>query len=173
MFGLEKGFEKFVVMGRLHGWGDMLASQFASSATEKEVGVQHAAKEGCTGVGSEGLEREGREGPDGAERGGRDRGDAVAGVKGKEGKEARLKKNIRTLWALTEPASMDTANTEDTVAAFEDRVRRAEGKGKVVGRLVGEVGLGGEERRLLGEEVREKGEKGEMEMDFTGMGKRV
>ncbi|KAL8861237.1 MAG: hypothetical protein Q9178_002453 [Gyalolechia marmorata] len=77
----------------------------------------------------------------------------------------RLEKHIRTLYALTEPASLSVQNTEDAVADFNDRLRRAEGKVKIIEKIVGEEGEGFRKE----EEVGRGGSEGvEVEVDFTG-----
>jgi hypothetical protein len=53
---------------------------------------------------------------------------------------ARLQKNVATLYALVEPGTLSTANTDTAVQDFDDRVRRAQGKVKVVERMVGTGG---------------------------------
>jgi hypothetical protein len=53
-------------------------------------------------------------------------------------KNERLKNNITLLHALTDPETFDTANSEEAVADFDDRFKRAGAKAKVVERIVGE-----------------------------------
>ena len=50
----------------------------------------------------------------------------------------RLEKHIRILYALSEPASLSTDNTEEAVSDFDDRLKRAHAKIKIIERLVGE-----------------------------------
>lgn len=50
----------------------------------------------------------------------------------------RLNKHILTLYALVEPASLSIRNTEEAVSDFDDRLRRAEGKVKIIERITGE-----------------------------------
>ena len=50
----------------------------------------------------------------------------------------RLQKHIQTLSALTEIESLSTQNTEDAVSDFDDRLKRAEGKVKVIQSILGE-----------------------------------
>lgn len=50
----------------------------------------------------------------------------------------RLEKHIRVLYALSEPASLSTDNTEEAVSDFDDRLKRAHAKIKIIERLVGE-----------------------------------
>lgn len=53
-------------------------------------------------------------------------------------KNPRLEKHIRVLYALSEPASLSTDNTEEAVSDFDDRLKRAHAKIKIIERLVGE-----------------------------------
>ncbi|KPM39078.1 hypothetical protein AK830_g7507 [Neonectria ditissima] len=52
-------------------------------------------------------------------------------------KNARLEKNINTLYALVEPDTLSTANSDEAVQDFDDRVKRALGKAKIVERMAG------------------------------------
>jgi hypothetical protein len=49
---------------------------------------------------------------------------------------SRLEKNISLLYALVEPDTLSTANTDEAVQDFDDRVKRAQGKAKIVERMV-------------------------------------
>lgn len=51
---------------------------------------------------------------------------------------ARLAKHVHTLFALTEAQSLSTENNEDSVSDFDDRFKRAEGKVKVIEKIIGE-----------------------------------
>lgn len=51
---------------------------------------------------------------------------------------SRLRKNLETLYALVEPGTLSTRNSDEAVDDFDDRLRRAQGKMKVVERMVGE-----------------------------------
>ncbi|KAG9953993.1 DUF1715-domain-containing protein, partial [Aureobasidium melanogenum] len=51
---------------------------------------------------------------------------------------ARLQKHLQTLFALAEAESLSTENNEDSVSDFDDRLKRAEGKVKVIEKLVSE-----------------------------------
>lgn len=53
-------------------------------------------------------------------------------------KNARLAKHLQTLYALTEAESLSTQNDEDSVTDFDDRFKRAEGKMKVIEKIIGE-----------------------------------
>ncbi|KZM25111.1 uncharacterized protein EKO05_0007259 [Ascochyta rabiei] len=51
----------------------------------------------------------------------------------------RLLSNITLLYHLTDPPTFSTANTEISVADFDDRFKRAGAKAKVIERIVGET----------------------------------
>ncbi|KAF5969220.1 hypothetical protein FCOIX_11009 [Fusarium coicis] len=55
-------------------------------------------------------------------------------------KNARLEKNINTLYALVEPDTLSTENSDDAVQDFDDRVKRAQGKVKIVEKMAGSGG---------------------------------
>ncbi|KAF4975526.1 hypothetical protein FZEAL_7712 [Fusarium zealandicum] len=52
-------------------------------------------------------------------------------------RNSRLEKNINTLYALVEPDTLSTENSDDAVQDFDDRIKRAQGKAKIVERMVG------------------------------------
>jgi hypothetical protein len=53
-------------------------------------------------------------------------------------KSQRLERHLKVLHALSESESLSTENTEEAVSDFDDRLKRAEGKAKIIERLVGE-----------------------------------
>ncbi|KAF4334429.1 3-oxoacyl [Fusarium beomiforme] len=55
-------------------------------------------------------------------------------------KNARLEKNINTLYALVEPDTLSTENSDEAVQDFDDRVKRAQGKAKIVEKMAGSGG---------------------------------
>ncbi|PHH85682.1 hypothetical protein CDD83_73 [Cordyceps sp. RAO-2017] len=50
---------------------------------------------------------------------------------------ARLERNVRLLYGLVEPDTLSTQNTDEAVNDFDDRVKRAQGKARVVERMIG------------------------------------
>ena len=71
----------------------------------------------------------------------------------------RLKTSIRSLYALTELDSLSTENADDAVANFDDRLKRAEGKFKVIEKITGEAGQG-EHETHAGKSAQLKGDGG-------------
>lgn len=78
----------------------------------------------------------------------------------------RLKKHILTLYALVEPASLSIQNTEEAVSDFDDRLRRAEGKVKIIERITGEGGV----RDELEKKKKKKKKVGEEGIEELGKG---
>ncbi|KAJ6437145.1 multidrug resistance protein [Purpureocillium lavendulum] len=110
-FGMQKGFEKFVESGRL--------------ASRAIVWANRIPPKGV---------------PSGAATASSDRTEAAN--KGRctlppLPSNARLDKNVRLLYALVEPDTLSTENTDEAVQDFDDRVKRAQGKAKVVEHMVG------------------------------------
>lgn len=124
-FGLEKGFEKYVENGRLHGRSIVWASRLAQS--KSKVPDQ-------------------REDPMSQDRGQLTISALDGTIKFLSLPELphnpRLEKHLKVLYALTEPISLSTENSEDAVTDFDDRQKRAIGKMKIIERLVGEEGSG-------------------------------
>lgn len=58
-----------------------------------------------------------------------------------ENASSRLQSNVSLLYHLTDPPTFSTANTEPSVADFDDRHKRAGAKAKVIERIIGETSL--------------------------------
>ncbi|KAK3296751.1 uncharacterized protein B0H64DRAFT_456322 [Chaetomium fimeti] len=149
--GLERGFVKFAESGRLQGRAIVWASRAGmgmgreGGKGQAKGGVGVAGEGGDLGVGlgsGSGL-REGGEGEgdgQGREDGVQHNGDAteVARVLPPLPDNPRLAKHITTLYALAETESLSTENNDEAVDDFDDRLRRAQGRFKVIERMVGE-----------------------------------
>ena len=122
-------------MGRMHGrarvWGGRLPSP--EEKRKEECRTEERVRSGGEGVAvRDGLVQEGSSGGNAVDVGER------AGHAPQLSRSARLEGHVRTLFALTEPGSLDTRNEEGAIADFEDRLRRAEGKVKVIEKITGE-----------------------------------
>lgn len=152
IFGLENGFEKFAELGELHGravvWGGRVSAFAAVLPGEKRGGV--------------GKEQESQPFTE----------NKLPDLPS----SSRLQNNISLLHSLTDLETFSTDNTEEAVADFDDRFKRAGAKAKVIERIVGEssanaksldgVPGSGHNVRLEGEK---KGRKGDDSMeDFMG-----
>lgn len=136
LFGLEKGFKKYASMGKLYGraviWTGRLPvlqdtpvsdRQNAGTADMHTIFTSQSVQESSGG----GVQPEVETLPGRTEV-----PSLLANV--------RLEKHLRTLYALTEPESLSTANDENSVSEFDDRFNRAEGKIKVIEKLTDETG---------------------------------
>ena len=129
-FGLEKGFEKYASMGKLHGREVSLAGRLESredtlvsngqDASDADTQRNTESSQGCLK-------------PQVEKSLGRSRAPKLPA-------SARLEKHIQTLYALSEPESLSTANDEDSVSGFDERFNRAVGKIKVITKLTDETG---------------------------------
>jgi len=132
LFGIEKGFEKYAAMGRLHGQAIVWAGRLPTSPTEDEAARQHPDEEhvmkppGDTNIETPGSKLNDKQATSSSAL-----PDLPATV--------RLEKHIRTLYALVEPSSLSTQNDEESVSQFDDRLKRAQGKVKIIEKLIGEV----------------------------------
>lgn len=113
-FGLQTGFEKFLESGRLAGravvWANRLPS---SSSASTAAAVPASSPETATA----------------AER----RATALKPLPG----NARLEKNVAALYGLVDPGMLSTENSDESVQDFDDRLKRAQGKAKVIERAIG------------------------------------
>lgn len=113
IFGLEKGFEKFAALGQLHGRAVVWGARLPPTPhppKNSDLSVEHESEAAA--------------------------GHVLKGLRGNE----RLKKHIEMLHGLTEPLTFSTLNTEEAVADFDDRLKRAGAKAKIIERIVGETG---------------------------------
>jgi hypothetical protein len=124
VFGLEKGFEKYVQMGRLHGksqvWLGRLPEKYSAATQPSRDDSAVNEKETAAS-----LERD----------------SSSYATLPPLPLHSRLEKHIKILYALTESMSLSTENSEDAVSDFDDRLKRAVGKVKIIEKLVGEEGL--------------------------------
>ncbi|KAL8778113.1 MAG: hypothetical protein Q9213_007556 [Squamulea squamosa] len=139
LFGLTSTFEKFSNMGNLHGrsviWSHRLPIPQPVSEPAKVNDHQEAQALKAPFTGSPTVRRE---------SGLFDHSPTNTSTSLPQiPHNPRLERHIRTLYALTEPASLSTDNTEDAVSDFNDRLKRAEGKVKIIEKLLGEETVSG------------------------------
>ena len=130
-FGLEKGFDKHVSSGRMHGQVNIWANRLPIS---QKYGQGHTLQQD-----NDMMERQQQERSQ--ENQSRQQ-DEVRGMSSillpSLPKAERLAKHIRTLHALVEPSSLSTNNDEEAVSDFDDRLKRADGKIKIIERIITE-----------------------------------
>lgn len=111
LFGLEKGFEKFVEAGKLHGRSVIWGARLAQDGNQSSPVVREFSG-----------------------------GEADLQSLPQLSKNPRLSKHVRSVYALAEPDTLSTANSEDAASDFDDRLKRANGKVKLIEKLLGEEG---------------------------------
>lgn len=129
VFGLEKGFEKFTSLGQLHGrsviWGSRVLNPSVNSSTTNEAKTQIEEKQtqnqSATPKTSIREDGQTKDLPSQAQV-----------------PSSRLVNNITLLHSLTDPETFSTENTEEAVADFDDRFKRAGAKAKVIERILKE-----------------------------------
>lgn len=120
VFAVEKGFEKFIEMGRLYGkslvWAQRLAdSKIKSSETSGQPLTTPVMTETLSLDPS--ISKELPRLPP---------------------TSARLARNLQTLMELVDPASLDMNNTEEAVNDVDERLKGAAVKAKLIQRAMGE-----------------------------------
>jgi len=108
LFGIEKGFEKFLIMGKL----------------QARAQIWHARLLAPTESNNSSGHNEGRTLPP-------------------LQNSARIEKHLALLLALVDPATLSLANTDDAVANFDDRLKRAQAKEKIIEKVIGEDAVHG------------------------------
>lgn len=111
--GLKKGFEKFFEAGRLQGKAIVWANRIPRTAPRQQKTEKPSQSEA---------------------RQDQDEPEKLPPLSNNQ----RLEKNVTSLYALVEPGTLSTENTDDAVNDFDDRFKRAQGKLKFVERTVRE-----------------------------------
>ncbi|KAK0107075.1 hypothetical protein ONS95_003784 [Cadophora gregata] len=119
-FGLEKGFEKYAESGRLHGKSIIWANRMLHSP-ENVINADQRAQRPQAQISTESPDLQAFQ-PSNLQ--------ALP-------LNQRLAKNLKVLHALAESESLSTENTEEAVSDFDDRLKRAQGKAKIIERIVG------------------------------------
>ena len=118
VFAVEKGFEKFVEMGRLYGkalvWAQRLADSKSPESFEQPLGQS---------LTTDTLSLE---------------PSVCKEIPSLPSHSARLIKNLETLLELVDPASLDMSNTEEAVNDVDERLKGAAVKAKLIQRAMGE-----------------------------------
>lgn len=102
LFGIEKGYEKFITMGYLQAKARIWTARLGPAES-------HETKTSVSKPPSLPV----------------------------LGRNARLEKHLDTLWALVDPSTLSLENSDDAVAEFDDRLKRAQAKEKIIERLIG------------------------------------
>lgn len=133
VFGFEKGFEKALLAGRLHG---RCAVWTARLGTPRSTALQRP------GGGRPGRIASQATVLDSIVTGGGDDSSPSAEPLPSLPDNPRLGRHLQTLDELVDRTSLRFQNDEGAISEFEDRLKRAEAKVKVIRRLVGETSAG-------------------------------
>lgn len=120
VFAVEKGFEKFVEMGRLYGKALVWAQRLAGSTSKKPAGHDETEDASTTPQHELSLDP------------------AACREMAAFPASSRLAKNINTLLELADPASLVMQNTEEAVTDVDERLKGALIKAKLIQRALGE-----------------------------------
>lgn len=120
--GLKKGYEKFMEAGRLQSKAVVWANRIPNMQKTQTKGNA--------------VPRPLSEGAQSQEPG--SSSSSITSLPPISNSNARLEKNITSLYALVEPGTLSTENTDEAVNDFDDRFKRAQGKLKIVERGIGE-----------------------------------
>lgn len=113
-FGLEKGFEKYVQSGRLHGKSLIWANRVPQLHKPTNADSSLDASE-----------------PPSSSKSPQSRLHPLSD-------NQRLAKHLKVLHALAESETLSTENTEEAVSDFDDRLKRAQAKAKIIERMIGD-----------------------------------
>ncbi|PGH19114.1 hypothetical protein AJ80_04192 [Polytolypa hystricis UAMH7299] len=137
VFAVENGFDKFQEMGRLYGkaiiWAKRLPGEHGLLLPSQEQ-QQEEEKEGDTT----------RSSKSDAGNKGRGAGSVAEKVASRDSKlprlphNTRLEKHITSLLSLVDPLTLEMENTVEAVEEFDDRLKKAKAKVKIIEKLVGE-----------------------------------
>ncbi|KAL1842153.1 hypothetical protein VTJ49DRAFT_5926 [Mycothermus thermophilus] len=129
--GLERGFQRFAESGLLRGraivWANRLRQQ-QQQQQQRQQAVPSSEKQG----GGSGQLRLGEE-----QRG--EQQQQVCRLPPLPD-NPRLARHVSVLHALVDTDTLSTENTDEAVDEFDDRLRRARGRVKIIERIVGESG---------------------------------
>ncbi|OJJ49537.1 hypothetical protein ASPZODRAFT_128016 [Penicilliopsis zonata CBS 506.65] len=121
VFGVEKGFEKFVELGRLYGKALVWTQRLADSTRKEKSSTSQQPESGTSDVGDLVLDPS-----------------TCESMSGLPQSSSRLAKNLALLLELVDPASLGMENTEEAVNDADERFKGAVIKAKLIQRVLGE-----------------------------------
>lgn len=127
VFAVEKGFEKFIELGRLYGKALVWAQRLADSKPSSKSGHGLTEMESLDAPPrANGQEEQTSLKP------------SICTEMSSFPSSSRLAKNIDTLLELVDPASLPMQNTEEAVTDVDERLKGAVVKAKLIQRALGE-----------------------------------
>jgi hypothetical protein len=118
LFGIEKGYDKALELGKLHGRA-LVWQQRQQADSDAALSGPEAARREQTTSGSDTLS------------------DALSSM-ASLAKNARLEKNIEGLLSLSDPKNLPTDNSDESVSQMEDAIAKSKAKAKMIAIAAGE-----------------------------------
>ncbi|KAI0811912.1 hypothetical protein GGR55DRAFT_601510 [Xylaria sp. FL0064] len=128
--GLQKGFEKFVEAGRLQSRAMVWANRIPKYQQRRQQ--QQKQQLGSTAH-RQGPEKD-VEGRQEARQTSEDSEERLPPIHS----NPRLERNIETLYGLVEPGTLSMENDDEAVNDFDSRMKGAQGKLRIIERVIGE-----------------------------------
>ncbi|EXJ87551.1 hypothetical protein A1O3_04511 [Capronia epimyces CBS 606.96] len=122
VFGIEKGYEKALELGKLHGralvWQARFSEPKSSSQNAEEAANDEVSKSAAV----------------------EDLGKLVQTVRmlAPISKNTRLRKHVETLHVASDGRTVARSNSDEAVTEFDDRIAKANAKAKVISNILGE-----------------------------------
>ncbi|KAK1633879.1 hypothetical protein BDP81DRAFT_325812 [Colletotrichum phormii] len=130
--GLAKGYEKFYESGRIHAravvWANRLSLPQKNSSTTTTAKSLSSGSSAAASVSAEQPHPS-------TESSNSQKTCSLPPL----ASNARLEKNVTTAFALVEPDTLSKENSDEAVNDFDDRLKRAQGKVKIIERMTGEA----------------------------------
>lgn len=123
VFGIEKGYEKALELGKQRGralvWQQRL--DLSTSSDQSHQQATSSSDDQSTSASEDGMMRH------------------IAQALPRLPTNARLRKHVEALLAAADPSAVDRDNSDEAVTDFDDRIAKANAKTKVIANIVGEV----------------------------------
>lgn len=125
IFGIERGFYKALEMGKLHGRALMLNACLLDPNPLPGNDLNPSSLEAATAATAD-------------SRAGNHNTASDPSSLPTLPENFRLKKHVETLLKLTDPQTLSVENTGEAVEAFDDRMKKALAKAKIIDRMIAE-----------------------------------
>jgi hypothetical protein len=132
VFAMEKGFEKFLEIGRLRGKALIWAGRLPASQDRLSKMATHSQVSAEGDIIRDAEKATGN--PDFATEAG-----ALQVLPGLP-RNNRLEKHITSLLSLVDLETLSTENSEEAVSDIDDRLKKAKAKVKIIEKIIGEQG---------------------------------
>ena len=124
-FGIEKGYQKALEMGKLHGRALMLNACLSDPVSMSEDTEDQSVTASAIATSSDMKMVNNADTP------------KISGLSTLPD-NPRLKKHVETLLKLTDPNTLSAENSDEAVDDFDEKMKRAVAKAKIIDRLIAE-----------------------------------